>query len=77
MENPLFLAYVFRRSDPETLLVPLSRELYHAVTSSDAKAQHSLIYVLLVLCLVLTHNETFNDALQAHVRRYANCKLIC
>ncbi|KAF9419554.1 hypothetical protein BGZ94_009376 [Podila epigama] len=67
VENTYFRTYVLSRTDPETLYLPILRMVYEGV---ESKTNYSQVYVLLVIMLLFSEDEVFNDAIQKIMMTY-------
>ncbi|KAG0098123.1 hypothetical protein BGZ93_001097 [Podila epicladia] len=61
VENTYFRTYVLSRTDPETLYLPILRMVYEGV---EGKTNYSQVYVLLVIMLLFSEDEVFNETIQ-------------
>ncbi|KAF9389534.1 hypothetical protein CPB97_011174 [Podila verticillata] len=61
VENTYFRTYVLSRTDPETLYLPILRMVYEGV---EGKTNYSQVYVLLVILLLFSEDEVFNETIQ-------------
>ncbi|KAG0368796.1 hypothetical protein BGX24_002697 [Mortierella sp. AD032] len=61
VENTYFRTYVLSRTDPETLYLPILRMVYEGV---EGKTNYSQVYVLLVILLLFSQDDVFNDSIQ-------------
>ncbi|KAF9537106.1 hypothetical protein EC957_008861 [Mortierella hygrophila] len=67
VENTYFRTYVLSRTDPETLYLPILRMVYEGV---DGKTNYSQVYVLLVILLLFSQDDVFNDSIQKIAMTY-------
>ncbi|KAG0252730.1 Triose-phosphate Transporter [Mortierella polycephala] len=67
VENTYFRTYVLSRTDPETLYLPILRMVYEGV---EGKTNYSQVYVLLVIMLLFSQDEVFNDSIQKITMTY-------
>ncbi|KAF9304838.1 hypothetical protein BGZ74_000363 [Mortierella antarctica] len=61
VENTYFRTYVLSRTDPETVYLPILRMVYEGV---EGKTNYSQVYVLLVIMLLFSEDEVFNETIQ-------------
>ncbi|KAK5815310.1 Dyggve-Melchior-Clausen syndrome protein-domain-containing protein [Linnemannia elongata] len=59
--------YVLSRTDPETLYLPILRMVYEGV---EGKTNYSQVYVLLVILLLFSQDDVFNDSIQKITMTY-------
>ncbi|KAF9175151.1 hypothetical protein BGX21_010455 [Mortierella sp. AD011] len=67
VENTYFRTYVLSRTDPETLYLPILRMVYEGV---EGKTNYSQVYVLLVILLLFSQDDVFNDSIQKITMTY-------
>ncbi|KAG0297246.1 Triose-phosphate Transporter [Dissophora globulifera] len=67
VENTYFRTYVLSRTDPETLYLPILRMVYEGV---DGKTNYSQVYVLLVILLLFSQDDVFNESIQKITMTY-------
>ncbi|KAG0201210.1 hypothetical protein BGX28_005910 [Mortierella sp. GBA30] len=67
VENTYFRTYVLSRTDPETLYLPILRMVYEGV---EGKTNYSQVYVLLVILLLFSQDDVFNDSIQRITMTY-------
>lgn len=61
--NKLFLSYALARTDLDTLILPLLQILYDLLLQKPQR-----IYMILIVILILTHDESFCSIVQSLVR---------
>ncbi|KAG0365430.1 hypothetical protein BGZ54_006541, partial [Gamsiella multidivaricata] len=61
VENTYFRTYVLSRTDPETLYLPILRMVYEGV---EGRTNYSQVYVLLVILLLFSQDDVFNESIQ-------------
>jgi hypothetical protein len=61
--NSLFLSYALARTDLDTLILPLLKILYDVLLQKPQR-----IYMILIVILILTHDESFCSIVQSLVR---------
>ncbi|KAI8815971.1 Dymeclin [Fimicolochytrium jonesii] len=59
--NRSFCTYIMSRSDPESLVVPLLKQIYEY---AENKPNYIHLYILLVILLLLTQDQDFIDSIQ-------------
>ncbi|GJJ78028.1 dymeclin [Entomortierella parvispora] len=67
VENTYFRTYVLSRTDPETLYLPILRMVYEGV---EGKTNYSQVYVLLVILLLFSQDDVFNESIQKITMTY-------
>ncbi|KAF9335920.1 hypothetical protein BGZ91_010265 [Linnemannia elongata] len=68
VENTYFRTYVLSRTDPETLVeITLLLMVYEGV---EGKTNYSQVYVLLVILLLFSQDDVFNDSIQKITMTY-------
>lgn len=67
VENTYFRTYVLSRTDPETLYLPILRMVYEGV---EGKTNYSQVYVLLVILLLFSQDDVFNENIQKITMTY-------
>ncbi|KAI9209840.1 Dymeclin [Polychytrium aggregatum] len=56
LQNKSFKTYALSRTDPESLLIPLLKQVYESV---ENKANYSHMYILLIILLLISQDEEY------------------
>ncbi|KAI8996721.1 Dymeclin [Gaertneriomyces semiglobifer] len=61
VHNRRFRTYVLSRTDPESLMIPLLHQIYDL---TERKEGYPQLYVLLIILVIISEDDLFNDTLQ-------------
>ncbi|KAJ3185338.1 hypothetical protein HDU85_001388 [Gaertneriomyces sp. JEL0708] len=61
VHNRRFRTYVLSRTDPESLMIPILHQIYDL---TERKEGYPQLYVLLIILVIISEDDLFNDTLQ-------------